>query len=93
MPEEFLGRGWMWDDKDPLIEALTVKGHITKEKQNYYFNAMPLLWGRFFLLISLLETKKKRWVVFCLMENNYIVEENDPKIFENRIIEYIYQNL
>jgi D-alanyl-D-alanine carboxypeptidase/D-alanyl-D-alanine-endopeptidase (penicillin-binding protein 4) len=44
-------------------------------------------------LIGLLETKKKRWVVFCLMENNYIAEENDPKIFENKIIEYIYQNL
>lgn len=252
LPEEFLGRGWMWDDKNPLIGALTVKGYITKEKQNYYFNTMPLLWGKIFSqelsqkgvkikgdirigeikeslkvkyiyysdtldqilaymmkksdnqeaenifrtlalednpeevstisraisslervidkvlglkwgkdyilvdgcgiseynlmtpaqlveaiiylyqkydfkilnyfastkengtlkerlpfqvwgktgtlssasgLIGLLETKKKRWVVFCLMENNYIAEENDPKIFENRIIEYIYQNL
>jgi D-alanyl-D-alanine carboxypeptidase/D-alanyl-D-alanine-endopeptidase (penicillin-binding protein 4) len=252
LPEEFLGRGWMWDDKNPLIGALTVKGYITKEKQNYYFNTMPLLWGEIFSkglsqkgvkiegdirigkteeglkvkyiyysdildrilaymmkksdnqeaenifrtlalednpeevstisraisslervidkvlglkwgkdyilvdgcgiseynlmtpaqlvkaiiylyqkydfkilnyfastkedgtlkerlpfqvwgktgtlssasgLIGLLETKMKRWVVFCLMENNYIAEENDPKIFENRIIEYIYQNL
>ncbi|GAH95883.1 unnamed protein product, partial [marine sediment metagenome] len=44
-------------------------------------------------LAGLLETKNKRWVVFCLMENNFIAEENDPKIFENRIIEYIYENL
>jgi len=29
------------------------------------------------------------------MENNFIFieEENNPKIFENRIIEYIYENL
>jgi len=44
-------------------------------------------------LVGLLETKKKKWVIFCLMENNFIEEENDPKIFENRIIEYIYENL
>ena len=49
LPEEFLGRGWMWDDKNPLIGALTVKGYITKEKQNYYFNTCPCSGGRFFL--------------------------------------------
>lgn len=251
LPEEFLGRGWMWDDKNPLIGALTVKGCKIKEKQNSYLNTMPLLWGKIFSqelskkgvkidgsirigktkenlqikyiyysdtldkilaymmkksdnqgaenifrtlalednpeevstiaraisslervidtvlglkwgkdyiivdgcglseynlmtpahlveaivylyqkydfkilnyfastkekgtlkerlpfqvwgktgtlssssgLVGLLETKKKRWVVFCLMENNFIAEENDPKIFENRIIEYIYEN-
>jgi D-alanyl-D-alanine carboxypeptidase/D-alanyl-D-alanine-endopeptidase (penicillin-binding protein 4) len=29
------------------------------------------------------------------MENNFIFikDENDPKIFENRIIEYIYEKL
>lgn len=254
LPEEFLGRGWMWDDKNPLIGALTVTGYKVKEKQNSYLNAMSLLWGKIFsqelfkkgvkidgnirigktkenlrvkyiyysdtldkilaymmkksdnqsaenifrtlalmdnpeevstiarviasleevidttlglkwgkdyilvdgcglseynlmtpahlvkaisylyqkydfkildyfastkesgtlrerlpfqvwgktgtlssasALAGLLETKNKRWVVFCLMENNFIFieDENDPKIFENRIIEYIYENL
>ena len=254
LPEEFLGRGWMWDDKNPLIGALTVTGYKVKEKQNSYLNIMPLLWGNIFsqelskkgvkidgsirigktkenlqvkyiyysdtldkilaymmeksdnqsaenifrslapedntegvstiaqaiasleevmdkvlglkwgkdyilvdgcglseynlttpthiveaisylfqkydfkildyfantkekgtlkerlpfqiwgktgtlssasALAGILQTKNKRWVVFCLMENNFIFieEENDPKIFENRIIEYIYENL
>lgn len=254
LPEEFLGRGWMWDDKNPLIGALTVTGYKVKEKQNSYLNTMPLLWGKIFsqelskkgvkidgsirigktkenlqvkyiyysdtmnkilaymmkksdnqsaenifrslapednpegissiagaiasleevidttlglkwgkdyilvdgcglseynlttpahlvkaitylyqkfdfkildyfantkekgtlkerlpfqvwgktgtlssasALAGLLETKNKRWVVFCLMENNFIfIEEgDDPKIFENRIVEYIYENL
>jgi len=253
LPEEFLGRGWMWDDKNPLIGALTVRECKVKEKQNSYLNTMPLLWGNIFsqelskkgvkikgdirigktqedlkvkyiyysdtldkilaymmkksdnqsaenifrtlapednpegvstiaqaiasleeiidttlglkwgknyilvdgcglseynlttpahlvkaisylyrkydfkilnyfantkekgtlkerlpfqvwgktgtlssasALAGLLETKNKRWVVFCLMENNFIFikEENDPKIFENRILEYIYEN-
>ncbi len=254
LPQEFLGRGWMWDDKNPLIGALTVTGYKVKEKQNSYLNTMPLLWGNIFsqelskkgvkidgsirigktkenlqakyiyysdtldkilaymmkksnnqsaenifrtlapednpegvstialaiasleeiidtvldlkwgkdyilvdgcglseynlttpahlvkaitylyqkfdfkildyfastkesgtlrerlpfqvwgktgtlssasALAGLLQTKNKRWIVFCLMENNFIFieEENDPKIFENRIIEYIYENL
>lgn len=255
LPEEFLGRGWMWDDKNPLIGALTVMGYKVKEKQKSYLNTMPLLWGNIFsqelskkgvkiegnirigktkenlrvkyiyysdtmdkilaymmkksdnqsaenifrtlaqednpegvsitiaraiasleevidtslglkwgkdyilvdgcglseynlttpshlvkaitylyqkydfkildyfastkekgtlkerrpfqvwgktgtlsstsALAGILQTKNKRWVVFCLMENNFIFieEENDPKIFENRIIEYIYENL
>ena len=255
LPEEFLGRGWMWDDKNPLIGALTVMGYKVKEKQNSYLNTMPLFWGKIFsqelskkgvkidgsirigktkenlqvkyiyysdaldkilaymmkksdnqsaenifrtlapednpegvsttiaqaiasleeiidtalglkwgkdyilvdgcglseynlttpahlvkaitylyqkydfeildyfantkekgtlkerlpfqvwgktgtlsstsALAGLLETKNKKWVVFCFMENNFIFieEENDPKIFENRIIEYIYENL
>ncbi|MBA7531588.1 hypothetical protein ES705_23801 [subsurface metagenome] len=254
LPQEFLGRGWMWDDKNPLIGALTVTGYKVKEKQNSHLNTMPLLWGKIFsqelskkgvkiggnirigktrenlrvkyiyysdtldkilaymmkksdnqsaenifrtlapednpegvssiaraiasleevidttldlkwgkdyilvdgcglseynlitpahlvkaisylyqkynfkildyfantkekgtlkerlpfqvwgktgtlssasALGGLLETKNKRWVVFCLMENNFIFieEEDDPKIFENKIIEYIYENL
>ena len=254
LPEEFLGRGWMWDDKNPLIGALTVMGYEVKEKQNSYLKTMPLLWGNFFsqelskkglkidgsirigktqeglkvkyiyysdtldkilaymmkksdnqtaenifrtlvpednpdgvstiaraiasleevidttlglkwgkdyilvdgcglseynlttpahlvkaisylyqkydfkildyfastkesgtlrerlpfqvwgktgtlssasAMAGLLQTKNKRWLVFCIMENNFIfIEEvNDPKIFENRIIEYIYENL
>ncbi len=254
LPEEFLGRGWMWDDKNPLIGALTVTGYKVKEKQNSYLNAMSLLWGKIFsqelfkkgvkidgsirigktkenlrvkyiyysdtldkilaymmkksdnqsaenifrtlalmdnpeevstiaraiasleevidttlglkwgkdyilvdgcglseynlmtpahlikaisylyqkydfkildyfastkesgtlrerlpfqvwgktgtlsstsALAGLLETKNKSWVVFCFMENNFIFieEENDPKIFENRILKYLYENL
>jgi len=254
LPEEFLGRGWMWDDKNPLIGAFTVTGYKVKEKQNSYLDTMPLLWGNIFsqelskkgvkikgdirigkipkdlkvkyiyysntldkilaymmkesdnqsaenifrtlaqennpeeastvaraiasleevidtalglkwgedyilvdgcglseynlttpahlvkaitylyqkydfkildyfastkekgtlkerlsfqawgktgtlssasALAGLLQTKNKRWIVFCLMENNFlfIEEGNDPKIFENRIIEYIYENL
>lgn len=254
LPEEFLGRGWMWDDKNPLIGALTVAGYKIKGKQNSYLDIMPLLWGNIFsqelskkgvklkgdirigktpedlkvkyiyysdtldkilanmmkksdnqsaenifrslaqknnpeetfsvaraiasleevigtalglkwgkdyilvdgcglseynlmtpahlikaisylyqkydfkildyfastkesgtlkerlpfqvwgktgtlssasALAGILQTKNMRWVVFCLMENNFlfIEERNDPKIFENRIIEYIYQNL
>jgi len=254
LPEEFLGRGWMWDDKNPLIGTLTVTGYKVKEKQNSYLNIMPLLWGKIFsqelfrkgvkidgnirigktkenlrvkyiyysdtldkilaymmkksdnqsaenifrtlalmdnpeeistiaraiasleevidttlglkwgkeyilvdgcglseynlmtpahlvkaisylyqkydfkildyfastkesgtlrerlpfkvwgktgtlssasALAGLLETKNKRWVVFCFMENNFIFieEENDPKIFENRILKYLYENL
>jgi D-alanyl-D-alanine carboxypeptidase/D-alanyl-D-alanine-endopeptidase (penicillin-binding protein 4) len=253
LPEEFLGRGWMWDDKNPLIGAFTITGYKVKEKQDSYFNTMPLLWGKIFsqelskkgvkiegnvrirkaqeglrvkyiyysdtlekmlaymmkksdnqsaenifrtlalignpdgvstiaraissleevidttlglkwgkdyilvdgcglseynlttpahlvkaitylyrkydfkildyfastkekgtlkerlpfqvwgktgtlssasALAGLLETKNKRWIVFCLMENNFIFieDEKDPKIFENRIIEYIYEN-
>ncbi|MCJ7657059.1 MAG: D-alanyl-D-alanine carboxypeptidase [Candidatus Atribacteria bacterium] len=255
LPEEFLGRGWMWDDKNPLIGALTVMGYKVKEKQISYLNTMALLWGNIFsqelskkgvkidgsirigktpedllekyiyysdsldkilaymmkksdnqsaenifrtlapednpegvfstiarsiasleeivdtaiglkwgkdyilvdgcglseynlinpahlvkaitylyrkydfkildyfattkesgtlkerlpfqvwgktgtlssasALAGILQTKNKRWIVFCLMENNFIFieEENDPKIFENKIIEYIYENL
>ncbi len=48
LPEEFLGRGWMWDDKNPLIGSLTVTGYKVKEKQNSYLNTMPLLWGKIF---------------------------------------------
>ena len=48
LPQEFLGRGWMWDDKNPLIGALTVTGYKVKEKQNSHLNTMPLLWGNIF---------------------------------------------
>ena len=251
LANEFLGRGWMWDDKNPLIGALTVRGYKVEEKHNLYFNAMQMLWGKIFSqelikkgvkiegdvrigktreglkvkhiyysgslseilanmikksdnqeaetifrtlafrenpeeistiayaitalekeierlfnlkwgkdyiivdgcglseynllspvqlvdaitylfrnydfkildyfantkeggtlkerlpfqvwgktatlssasgLAGLLETKKKRWLVFCLMENNFIVKENNVKIFENKVIEYVYQN-
>lgn len=48
LPEDFLGRGWMWDDKNPLIGALTVMGYEVREKQNSYLNKMPLHWGDIF---------------------------------------------
>ncbi len=48
LPEEFLGRGWMWDDQNPLIGALMVKGFNVREKQLPYYNTMPLIWGQLF---------------------------------------------
>jgi D-alanyl-D-alanine carboxypeptidase/D-alanyl-D-alanine-endopeptidase (penicillin-binding protein 4) len=73
----------------------------TKEKGTLKERLPFQVWGKTGTLSSasalagLLETKNKRWIVFCLMENNFIFieDENDPKIFENRIIEYIYENL
>jgi len=47
-PEEFLGRGWMWDDENPLISALTVKGGNVQKKQISYYKTMPLSWGNIF---------------------------------------------
>ncbi len=47
-PEEFLGRGWMWDDQNPLIGALTVKGYNVREKHISYYSKMPLIWGELF---------------------------------------------
>ena len=47
-PEEFLGRGWMWDDQNPLIGALAVEGYNVREKHLSYFNNMPLIWGELF---------------------------------------------
>jgi len=72
----------------------------TKEKGTLKERLPFQVWGKTGTLSSasalagLLETKDKRWVVFCLMENNFIFieEKNDPKKFENRIIEYIYEN-
>jgi D-alanyl-D-alanine carboxypeptidase/D-alanyl-D-alanine-endopeptidase (penicillin-binding protein 4) len=46
--EEFLGRGWMWDDKNPLLGALVLKGYSANEKHISYCNAMTLAWGEIF---------------------------------------------
>ena len=46
--EEFLGRGWMWDDKNPLLGALVLKGYSAKEKHISYCNTMTLTWGQIF---------------------------------------------
>jgi len=46
--EEFLGRGWMWDDKNPLLGALVLKGYSANEKHISYCNAMTLAWGEVF---------------------------------------------
>jgi len=72
----------------------------TKEKGTLKERLPFQVWGKTGTLSSasalagLLETKNKRWIVFCFIENNFIFieDENDPKIFENRIIEYIYEN-
>jgi len=78
LPQEFLGRGWMWDDKNPLIGALTVTGYKVKEKQNSYLNTMPLLWGKIFSQ----ELSKKG----VKIEGNIRV----GKIQEDLRIKYIY---
>jgi D-alanyl-D-alanine carboxypeptidase/D-alanyl-D-alanine-endopeptidase (penicillin-binding protein 4) len=73
----------------------------TKEKGTLKERLPFQVWGKTGTLSSasalagILQTKNKRWTVFCLMENNFIFieEEDDPKIFENRILEYIYENL
>lgn len=46
--EEFLGRGWMWDDKNPLLGALVLKGYSANEKHISYCNTMTLAWGEIF---------------------------------------------
>jgi len=43
-------------------------------------------------LAGIFKTKSNRDVVFCFMENNFTGEQNNPKTFENNIIEYIYEN-
>ncbi|MDD3655935.1 MAG: D-alanyl-D-alanine carboxypeptidase [Atribacterota bacterium] len=46
--EEFLGRGWMWDDQNPLIGALAIKGYSAKEKYISYYDTMTMNWGEIF---------------------------------------------
>jgi D-alanyl-D-alanine carboxypeptidase/D-alanyl-D-alanine-endopeptidase (penicillin-binding protein 4) len=46
--EEFLGKGWMWDDENPIIGAIAVKGYHMEDKKFSYFNMMPLVWGELF---------------------------------------------
>jgi len=46
--EEFLGKGWMWDDENPIIGAIAVKGYHMEDKKFSYFNVMPLVWGELF---------------------------------------------
>ena len=46
--EEFLGRGWMWDDQNPLIGALVIRGYSAKGKNISYYNTMTLTWGEIF---------------------------------------------
>ena len=43
-------------------------------------------------LAGIFQTKSGRNIVFSLMENNFRGEKNDPKLWENQIIEYIYEN-
>lgn len=46
--EEFLGKGWMWDDENPLISAFVVKEYSTRVKSLSYYRTMPLIWGELF---------------------------------------------
>ena len=46
--EEFLGRGWMWDDENPIIGSIAVKGYYLEDKKFSCFNMMPLVWGELF---------------------------------------------
>lgn len=43
-------------------------------------------------LAGIFKTKKNRYVVFCIMENNFSGEQNNPKTFEDNVISYIYEN-
>ena len=101
LPEEFLGRGWMWDDKNPLIGALTVTGYKVKEKQNSYLNTMPLLWGKIFSQelskkgvkidgsIRIGKTKENLWVKYIYYSDTmdkilaYMMKESDNQSAEN----------
>lgn len=44
--EEYLGRGWMWDDQNPLIGSFVLQGYSVKEKHNSYYNDMTFAWGK-----------------------------------------------
>ncbi len=46
--DEYLGRGWMWDDQNPLIGALVLKGSSVREKHISYYNNMSFAWGKIF---------------------------------------------
>jgi len=43
-------------------------------------------------LAGIFKTKNKRDVIFCLIENNFSGEQNNPKTFEDNIVSYIYEN-
>jgi len=39
-PEEFLGRGWMWDDQNPIIGSFAIKGESIAEPMISYYKKM-----------------------------------------------------
>lgn len=47
-PEEFLGRGWMWDDQNPLIGSFVIKGESIADPMISYYKKMSLSWGGIF---------------------------------------------
>jgi serine-type D-Ala-D-Ala carboxypeptidase/endopeptidase (penicillin-binding protein 4) len=47
-PEEFLGRGWMWDDQNPIIGSFAIKGESIAEPMISYYKKMSLSWGGIF---------------------------------------------
>ncbi len=47
-PGEFLGRGWMWDDQNPLIGSFIIKGESARETRISYYKKMSIVWGEIF---------------------------------------------
>lgn len=47
-PGEFLGRGWMWDDQNPLIGSFVIKGESAAETRISYYKKMTIGWGEIF---------------------------------------------
>jgi len=47
-PGEFLGRGWMWDDQNPLIGSFIIKGESARETRISYYKKMSIGWGEIF---------------------------------------------
>lgn len=47
-PGEFLGRGWMWDDENPLIGSFIIKGENAVEPRISYYKQMSNGWGEIF---------------------------------------------
>ncbi len=46
--EDYLGKGWMWDDQNPIIGAFTIKGYHSREKHVSYYQEMTREWGQLF---------------------------------------------
>ena len=47
-PGEFLGRGWMWDDQNPLIGSFIIQGESARETRISYYKKMSIGWGEIF---------------------------------------------
>src|SRR6056297_2097501 len=47
-PGEFLGKGWMWDDQNPLIGSFIIQGESARETRISYYKKMSIVWGEIF---------------------------------------------